>query len=321
MARRRDGTRTTSAIIVLVLAFAACADDRPPLAPVSSAPDDQFDLPTLPPPWQLEPDLFDEDGCAYVTDKSVVCPAPVPELNPPVAEAIPDSLLGYVGDAYVAPSDAGRVQVIDGSVTTSDTGAWRATGLVRNASVSVVGVTVTATLIASDGSVLSVATGPSMLPTLRPGEPAPFELRSTANTKEVDAVRWSVETHPVSRPVIRGFQILQFWDLPYGRWPDDAPLISPAGTAPYVLAGGIDNLSGIELGGARVIGAWVDQQGRVVAIADAVAGEPWHEFDPAMTTIPPRAIANYLLTVHEAAAADTISREETTPMLWAFEAT
>jgi len=271
-----------------LLVLAACAERLPERASSATVSGPvRVALPGLPPKWVLAPDLWDEQGCAKLSEEKVVCPAP-PLPGEEVGEDLGDPrmwrhLLGFDGPYYVGVLRAGAVVLLPESITTSTSpeGTWRAFGLVRNETSEPVGADVTARLTAADGSVLEEVRAHVLVDPMRPGEPGPFVLISATPAEEVQGVSWSVEETPPGELVVRDLMVgAPVWQLPYGdrEWREDLDAPGPP-PYPYVALGYVTNLSGLVEGtpavGVRqplVVAAWLDPERRVVWVTTALVG-------------------------------------------------
>ncbi len=234
---------------------------------------------TLPPDWIVNPDLYDQDGCLKPPPDSTVrvCPpppAPFTSLDP----NDPGPVAGYqgpVGDAaggYVRVLKAGRPIVLVNSLTTSQTGPWRAVGLVRNEGGGTIGrATVRAVLHGAHGAPLETVTGPTLLDSIREGEPAPFILEAASDASLVEHVDWSVEAGDLDpAPLVRVFAVGIDWSVPYGNrdrvdldlpgWPVDPP----APPYPFLMTGTVTSYARTPVRDAHVVVAFADPTSRIL---------------------------------------------------------
>jgi hypothetical protein len=232
-------------------------------------------LPTLPSIDVRQPGLYDDAGCAVIGPDVVDCGATAADADRAAADSVDGwrTLAGFVGPHSVTEVRVGDVALHDGSSTVSTDGPWRATGLIRNESSGpVTDVEVVATLVAADGSSLEDVRADVAVRPLRPGEPAPYELVSLVDAREVADVRWSIESTPASdSPDARMLELVTWWDRPAGEAePVDLYLYREevGGPRPYLVFGGVTNYGASAIEAPSVIAAWLDDAGRVVAVAD-----------------------------------------------------
>jgi len=241
---------------------------------VSAAP-----LPTLPPPEELYPNLYDEEGCAIVSEDEVACPAP-----PLPGEDVDDTadpnvwrnLLGFAGPQYVSTFTAGEVVVLTDTVSTTEDGLWEAWGLVRNETSDPWSGDVTASLYAADGGLITEVSGHVLVNPIRPGEPGPFAIESGVDAEDVASVTWAVSATAPGTLVFRNFMIMApLWELPYGDHGEDPPWIDPTSETPhpYVAFGSIANLGPDPVDLPILTAAWLDETGRVVWIEQGLVNE------------------------------------------------
>jgi hypothetical protein len=297
--------------LATALGLAGCGDA--PSAPVetrggASTAIEDASLPTLPPVDEREPLLYDEAGCARIGPDEVDCSTTAGDLDRALAGTADDwrTLAGYVGPLYAPGAVTGEVAVLTQTVTApaSDAASWSAVGLVRNETGGAVeAVVVEATLLGADGAVLETVRAPALVPTLRPGEPAPFELASEQPVASVADVRWSVTSVPRApdAPDARLLELATWWDrgaddpepVDFYLYRDDA-----SGSLPYLLFGAVTNHGAADLSSPLVVAAWMGADGRVVAVeqTDAVT-------DPVAGTggppLAPGASADFLFVLAE----------------------
>jgi hypothetical protein len=301
--------------LATALGLAGCGDA--PTAPVETrggaAPAaDESTLPTLPSVTERDPLLYDEAGCARTGPDEVDCSTTADDLDRALTGTAEDwrSLAGFVGPLYDPDAVSGQVVVLDQTVTAApaDAPTWSAVGLVRNETGgSVDGVAVDATLLAADGTTLETVRAPALVSTLRPGEPAPFELVTEQPTALVAEVRWSTTAEPraADAPDARLLELATWWD----RGADDPEPVDfylyrddVTEPLPYLLFGAVTNHGGADLASPMVVAAWMDADGRVVAVAqtdaitDPVAGVGG-------AALAPGASADFLFVLDERPAA------------------
>ncbi|MCU0269450.1 MAG: hypothetical protein MUF83_12505 [Acidimicrobiales bacterium] len=285
-------------VVAALCAVAACggAGDGAPVevaggqsAPAPSVVEDPT-LPTLPPVEERADDLFDEQGCTQTGPDAAACGNTGAEID---AAAAGDStedwrtLAGFVGPHWNEQPAAGAPVVLEQTVAISATGAWTARGLVRNeTSGQLDGIEVTAQLLAADGSVLASPRATSPVVAVRSGEPVPFELTAEVPAEQVTTVQWSAAV-PVpgvgdgsesvaSTAPSRDAELTTFWSRDHSgadrielylyRDPDD-------GSRPYLLFGSVLN-RGAATASPTVVVAWLDGDGRVVAVHEAPVADP-----------------------------------------------
>lgn len=265
-------------------------------------------LPTLPPVAERHPEAYDASGCAQVGPDEVDCSATAADVDRAAAHPADGwrTLAGYVGPHYATEVVAGTVVLLDGTTTTATDGPWRATGLVRNDTTApVTDVVVEATLLDASGSELGRARGDVPVDPIRPGEPAPFDVRADVPATAVAEVRWTVDFRPSDAADERLVELVTWWDRPADD-PDAVDLYlyrdAPDGPRPYLLFGAITNHGAVELPSPTVVAAWTDGDGRVVAVAETAAVT-----DPVAATggppLAPGASADFLFVLDERPAA------------------
>jgi hypothetical protein len=325
--RTNDPLMGARFLLLLALVAASCAERAAPPAATPQPTPVETPLPTLPPAWALEPDLFDENGCAKLGDGTVDCGAPPLPGEAATEEATGDplawrSLLGFVGPYHASELRTGAVILLQDSLTIASRGPWRAWGLVRNETAHPAGADVAARLFAADGMLLTTVTGHVPVDPLRPGEPGPFALSSDIAVSDVAAVKWSVLETPPGPAVIRDLQILEGWSLPFGdRAREDGWYRDPPGPPPYpfVQFGSVDNLgdaSALPL----VTAAWVDENDRVVWVATAQVGDvPGNPGAAAVgpRSLGPRVLGDYYFVISDPSAGPLLSSGTVSAMLWA----
>lgn len=233
--------------------------------PYAPAGVDQADEPCV-----STPDYYDTAGCAAPADLSAL---PEPE---PLDGA--RRLHGYNGPYYSPLVAGGTVRVLDGTVRSpapAEGGTWSAAGLVRNETAApATNVTVTARLFGVADLPLGEVTATVPVRTLRPHEPAPFEMTSTASSLLVLRVEYVVRYDVAATAGPRSLVISELWREPYN---DRAPIVDdfysdPAsGPLPTLLSGSVAN-QGEEVSNPGVVAAWLDDSGRVIDVATAPLG-------------------------------------------------
>lgn len=243
-------------------------------------------LPVLPPPHVRYPGLFDENGCALLHREqdarvTTMCPAPGPTpvaLLPSQNEAPWRRLLGYEGPYYSPTVRGSGVSVMPESVGISASDRWGAVGLVRNDTLSVVtDLIVVAQLLGRDGTVVATASASVPVRGVRPGEPAPFAISTTALRSAIARVRWSVRSRP-TRPSAASARMVEIALARSLALDDGAGCdASNAGlpirqakrtTPPYreIAWGSLKSWSARSIRRPSVVGMWLDAQGRGVML-------------------------------------------------------
>jgi hypothetical protein len=240
-------SRSSVATFCVILATLPACAERSPGSGVTDTATPAVVLPTLPPPQELEPDLFDSEGCAILEDGERACPAKLTEPSGAFDPLEWRALQGFDGPYYSGSLDSGEATVLLESISTDVGGHWRAWGLVRNETSSPVGIDVNVSLFGPGGALLDIVYTHVLVDPLRPGEPGPFVIETDIAGESVGIVEWSARTTVPAAVGTRSFQILRFWTLPFDDWPPESPIPVPdSHPYPYVLFGGVDNL-GAEL--------------------------------------------------------------------------
>lgn len=216
-------------------------------------------LPTLPNRHSLDPNLFDEEDCANPPpgearrcaakpDRAGIPHEPAEVKNPATTVR---SLRGFEGPYFASEIVADRIIFLTETVAVTAVGPWQAMGLVRNELPHDVGsVRVSASLYSREGTLLEQASNAVPVDRIRPGEPAPFRLVAQTDAQQVDRVEWSVTSGGPGRAE-RDLEVYRYFEVPLT--PDSRP---------YILATGMRNL-GQPFAEARMVVAWLDEQGRV----------------------------------------------------------
>ncbi len=123
------------------------------------------------------------------------------------------------------------------------------------------------------GSVLATVSGDVLVAPLRPGEPGPFRIDAPGVPAEavVDVV-WSVANGAAAPSFSqRSMGIEVYWTRPAGGRPVDVIGYADGGGAgaPLVTYVGVASTSATPTVAPAVVAAWLDGQGRVVALATA----------------------------------------------------
>lgn len=223
-------------------------------------------------------------SCASSTDAEVASGAPpsLPELpgSAPTGsfgdEQAWRSLASYNGPLWDDVPDAGAVTVLPETITIMDLdGSWAAAGLVRNETMQTVAGELHAVLHGVGGEELGHVATELLVTAVRPGEPAPFFVRTDVPAGAVRDVTWEVREAQArnERGVI---ELMQWWQRPADQArPIDTYLHreSADGPFPYALFGGVTNL-GDAVGPVDIVAAWLDDDGRVQWVASVALTEP-----------------------------------------------
>lgn len=265
LALARRGARVSS-IGLLVVVSAGTSFGSPVETPVA--------LPSVPPPHVRLPGAFDERGCALIPLRPAhtkrLCPAR--EVPPPAADGW-SRHLGYAGPRVASRVGGSGVVLLADTLGVASRGWWRATGLVRNETTERAReVTVTVTLATADDRVLGTATAVVPVRDVRPGEPAPFELRTLVPAEAVRRIDWRVTARAGAA---RGSS--RTAEIQIGRIGPDSLHQIPAPTNPLVSEasatadqgrwigwGVLRNWGEGPLEHPAVVGMWIDEQGRAV---------------------------------------------------------
>jgi hypothetical protein len=196
-----------------------------------------------------------------------------PCLPPACGTTVPYTAVdGYTGPEFATPASGATV---DGATVVSATsGTWWAQGLVVNGTETLgAAPMVRAELVAADGSVIERVVGAALVGPLRPGEPSPFRVTSSAvQATDVSFVRWSVLSGTdVTDEVGRQVQMSVFWTRPAGGQGVDIAGYTDAGGdgSPLLVYVGVTNASAQAITRPVVVAAWVDGKGRVLAVTSA----------------------------------------------------
>lgn len=207
----------------------------------------------------------------------------VGEVGPAAWRTLP----GFMGRQWVDDPAGEGIVLLGDSVSTAESGPWRATGLVRNEGPEdLAGAQLTAVLRDASGEELERAAASVPVTPIRAGEPAPFEIRATVDAGDVADVSW--EAQPVDEPpAVRGLELETFWDRGFTdpRPVDSYAYSDPEGDGPHahVVLGSLTN-TGPHVDEVRVVGAWVEREsGRVLWVAEGrvLQPEPVEDLDAA----------------------------------------
>lgn len=322
-ARRRPGHRPLLvAGIAAALAAGACGGTERPVETggpaAQAAPADIDGLPVLPPVQEQVPERYDDAGCTRVGPSEVSCASTADQVDAAARGDDPGDwrrLAGFEGRFYDPAATSGSPVLLEGTATIATAGAWTAMGLARNDTGAPIGLLVVgATLVGADGTVLETIEAPSPVTSIRPGEPVPYRLEATTDAAAVTEVRWSLRADPAVAADVaaRDLAVATWWtrDPASGRVVDFPLHTDAPGETSYLLFGGVENV-GRTVAGPRVVGAWLDPAGRVVAVADAPATD---DAGVARTELAAGAAADVLLVIDDPVAAAAAAA--TAPMLW-----
>lgn len=296
---------------------AAASAPPAPVVPVGGdAP-----LPTLPSAQVREPDRFDAQGCLKTSATGSDCAQQAGQLDAAAAGATTTdwrTLAGFVGKYWNNDHTADAATVLEQTVTARPgaSGTWAATGLARNDhSRTLAGLQVEATLRDAGGATIEVVRGTSPVTSVRAGEPVPFSVSSTTTpAAAVASVTWHVtEQDGVTAEEARALELSTYWTRPAG---DPRPIDmylhhdQPGVPPPYLLFGSVVN-RGADVRDPRVVVAWVDTAGRVVAVHTASVSDPT---GAAATTLAAGAARDVLVAVDD--PAEGALADDAAPMLW-----
>lgn len=231
----------------------------------------EVDLPTLPPPHELHPELRNADGCTAIPPDEGGgwrCGLQTESHLNTESLQVYRALRGFEGPFYSSLVSGKSLVLLENTLNTSTEGKWAVQGLLRNETTETVGqAIVVSRLYDYRGESLGEAKTLSPVLGLRPGEPAPFHIEADVDVDQVHRVEWELSTMPVDHRVLRDFMILRYWDVPYGVneyrgvLRDDPPY-------PYRLATGLRNL-GKPAQDARIVVAWLNEESQVIMISAA----------------------------------------------------
>lgn len=298
----------------------------PPTSAATTAGDaSPIPLPTVVPFAEKHPNAFDENGCLRLgpNPSDVDCglaPGMPGQVEPSPHPDDSKHLLGFDGPFYTAFPSGTEVTLLDESVAEGQGDTWSATGLVRNELTSPIGpITVTATLLDAAGAEVGVATASTLLPVIRPGEPAPFAVESDVATATVETVEWALtDSEPTSDPDARAMETTLYWSQPYGdreRLDDFFPADPVEPPYPFTLVGGVGNYSGSEIHSPFVVFGWLDSDGRLVFVGTSpirhftVSAEP-------VDVLPPDGQSGFVIQVGDPVFGPMMSADDGGLILW-----
>mgnify|MGYP001413863113 CR=1 FL=1 len=302
--RRAHRAATVVAVVLLAVAGLAGCGVRADHTADAGEGDGAATLPTLPPAEERTPELYDAEGCVVLEDGRD-CGVTADELDEALAgDESGRTLAGFSGPLFTTDLSGDALSVLADTVSVVSSGPWRAQGLVRNETTSpALAPTVTAVLRDGAGAELDRVEAEVLVSPLRSGEPAPFVLDSAVDTAAVASVDWSVrDAGGDPRLGTRDLELSVFFTEPAGaREALDTYLYEEqgAGPFPHVLMGSMTVLADVEAPNPTAVAAWLGDDGRVRAIAQAPAVDPSGE--PA-TSLAPGDLADFVLTVEGDAA-------------------
>ena len=254
-------------------------------------------------------------GCSDDAPSSPATTA-APGTTAPVLPTTATSAVGGALGPTSVPDPTGTAPVVlTESVTAARSGPWWARGLVRNdGDAAVEAVAVTAVLLGADGRELTRAAGAVPVDVVGQGEPAPFQVVADVDAAAVAEVRWEIDATPATGSPAT-VEVGVFWTRPFGQ---GQPVSVPGyddpttGPLPFVLYGSATNTGGEPLAAPGVVAAWLGDDGRVLAVAEApvlVAGAA----DPAPALAPGEAL-DVVIAVDDPDVGPSL--EEAVPMFW-----
>ena len=240
-------------------ALVAAADD-PPRAPR---------LPELPSVADGVDGLYDEHGCLQTGPAEVDCSVRAAEVDAALSEGGAGEtrhLEGFVGSRWLDLVDGRGPTVLSATVERSTTGAFVATGLARNEGSAILAdLVVTARLLGPNGDELDVVTGTSPVHDLRPGEPAPFMVRSAVDAESVVRVEWAAAGGAEGDATDRALAWTSYWERPEGGDPVDLYLYRDSGgSRPHLLFGSVASVGPVQVDDPEVVVGWLSPAGRLV---------------------------------------------------------
>lgn len=193
---------------------------------------------------------------------------PAPKLPPHDPDSF-RAIDGYRGPFYRKEILGGDVKVLTQTLYRWPIKNWKVTGLLRNETNKNIKInSMTAFLFDTHGNTLGSTTAWIPITQIRQGEPAPFVIEAGIQRDIVHKVDWRIDYTP-SSPLNRSFQINLYWQLPFGYrqrrigYPLDDP---PNPPYPYVVFGSLRNVSNKKVNNVRLLGAWQDNQGRIIYV-------------------------------------------------------
>lgn len=284
---------------VLYLVVGACLVGGGGVAVAASQSGD--DLPSLP-----LPDNF-------ALENAVTGPL---DGEPPVDPDDVKGLRGFEGPFYNPSVQTNSVKVLDSTVRVDPGVTWHALGLARNQTAAELQrLTVTADLMSDSGQTLATVSAVSPVASARSGEPVPFELTSSVPSNLVASVKYDAEGTP-GNPLERSFQVQPYWTKAYG---DREPLTGypyadsgASGPRPFVAFGSVTNIGASDVT-PSIVGAWLDQDNRVLATGELnrITSPNPDDDDPSVVpdtgSLAPQLLSDYVYTNDDPAIAPSLT--------------
>jgi hypothetical protein len=258
------------------------------------------ELPELPSRHEIYPDIWDENDC--LIDSNQTSRLPTCEASPTESKSEKNKrlntssltelnkekrLLGFEGLYFTPLLTENAVVVLVGTVTAlaSADGSFSAVGLIRNeiAGQLINSATVVAELMNSSGKVIDKASAEALVAPLRPGEPAPFELKTKTPFKDGAKVNWHVEWAIESDTAKISYREVEIGALMHGpqywgqRKAGPTQWDSPGQPYPYIEEGTVENLSEKNIPNPEIVLAWYETNGAVSGKIIAVETLPLYQ--------------------------------------------
>lgn len=271
-------------------------------------------MPMVPPPHVRFPDGFDRDDCARIPRDGAppmrVCPARRTAMSP-VMGGDWARYLGYEGPPAAPGSSPGSVVLLPETLTVAPRGWWRAAGLVRNDTGGVVReVHVTVMLATSGERPLGGTTVVVPVRNVRPGEPAPFEIRTLVPVQSVRHVKWRVTAAGgdtgASTSRMAEIEVGRVATSPTAVSGSDVPSAKEAAgsglEARRIGWGILRNWGPLPISRSTVVGMWLDEHGRAVRLVEGRVVSPAAGDASSARDLPPGATRSFELFEHEVSA-------------------
>ena len=297
--RFRLALRSAPVALVAVVALAGCGggggEERVATGAGAGAPAPAAteELPLLPPVEDRRPELFDDRGCLVTGPGEADCSTTAEQLDAGAAGAAESderTLAGFIGSRWLEGAAGPSPVVLADTVTmgVDGQGRWTAVGLARNeTAAALAAIEVRAVLWGADGTRLGDAVAEPAVRDVRSGEPVPFDVRSEVDAAAVAEVTWEVSPGGGTADVgLREVEIAVYWVRPEGApEPVDLYLHRDEGEArPQALFGAATVVGASVLPAPSLVVAWVDVDGRVLAVDSAPVvgptGEPVRDLAP-----------------------------------------
>ncbi len=248
-------------IIVLILASVYSFFAIPNLSIANSSKIVKVDLPEIPQIWEIHKNLVDEYSTAYTEGSDQ-------NLNYNNNNSSIKKLRGFIGSQYLSNFINRDISIVEKSINFLKTDNWEVLGLVRNeTSENLDGVKISAELFDNNGKLLERVSTETLVNNIRPGEPSPFNIKSSINREMVYDVKWEFVKLEINDEYNRDFNILINYEIPFGVSQymgikrNDYPY-------PYILGTSFDLLSG-EISSGDIIVAWNDSEGKIIWIEES----------------------------------------------------